>query len=134
MTQFRIKLEALDKTYLELLKNLNRTLDISIEALEGGKVTQAMLGESLMVETAINNLEQDVKEEAIVLIARFQPTARDLRKLIMYIDSARLVERMGDLLKGGLSILTKLEKSENNITIYLYDKFLPLLKKLIHKK
>ena len=130
MTKFRMKLEALDKTYLELLKNLNRTLDISIEALEGGEVTQAMLGESLMVETAINNLEQDVKEEAIVLIARFQPTARDLRKLIMYIDSARLVERMGDLLKGGLSILTKLEKSENNITIYLYDKFLPLLKKI----
>lgn len=130
MTKFRIKLEALDNVYLELLKNLNRTLDISIEALETGKVTETMLGECYMVETTINHLEQDVKEEAIVLIARFQPAARDLRKLIMYIDSARLVERMGDLLKGGLSILKKLEGSENNINIYLQEKFLPLLKKI----
>lgn len=130
MKTFRESLEELDQAYLEMLKNLNRALAINIEALEKGEVTPAMTGESFLIESKINNLEQDIKEESIVLIARFQPAAKDLRKLIAYIDSARLIERIGDLLKGALGIIKTIESSEGNFHIYLYEKFLPLLKKI----
>lgn len=130
MKTFREFLCELDSVYLELARNIDRTIDLIIESLENGRVTRENSGELLLLEDRINHLEQDIKEESIVLIARFQPAAKDLRKLLSYIDSSRLMERMGDLLTSSNEILKQIEDSDEIIKCYMISRFVPLLKKI----
>lgn len=103
-------IKGLREHYLELLKNLNRVLDINIEMLEKSSFDKTLYGECLIVEDTINNFEVKIKEDSIFTMARFQPAARNLRLLIMLINSARLIERMGDILKANLKIIKAIEK------------------------
>lgn len=103
-------IKGLREHYLELLKNLNRVLDINIEMLEKSSFDKALYGECLIVEDTINNFEVKIKEDSIFTMARFQPAAGNLRLLIMLINSARLIERMGDILKANLKIIKTIEK------------------------
>ena len=103
-------IKGLREHYLELLKNLNRVLDINIEMLEKSSFDKALYGECLIVEDTINNFEVKIKEDSIFTMARFQPAAGNLRLLIMLINSARLIERMGDILKSNLKIIKAIEK------------------------
>lgn len=103
-------IKGLREHYLELLKNLNRVLDINIEILEKSSFDKTLYGECLIVEDTINNFEVKIKEDSIFTMARFQPAAGNLRLLIMLINSARLIERMGDILKANLKIIKAIEK------------------------
>lgn len=103
-------IKGLREHHLELLKNLNRVLDINIEILEKSSFDKALYGECLIVEDTINNFEVKIKEDSIFTMARFQPAAGNLRLLIMLINSARLIERMGDILKANLKIIKAIEK------------------------
>ena len=103
-------IKGLREHYLELLKNLNRVLDINIEMLEKSSFDKTLYGECLIVEDTINNFEVKIKEDSIFTMARFQPAAGNLRLLIMLINSARLIERMGDILKANLKIIKAIEK------------------------
>lgn len=103
-------IKGLREHYLELLKNLNRVLDINIEMLEKSSFDKTLYGECLIVEDTINNFEVKIKEDSIFAMARFQPAAGNLRLLIMLINSARLIERMGDILKANLKIIKAIEK------------------------
>ena len=103
-------IKGLREHYLELLKNLNRVLDINIEMLEKSSFDKALYGECLIVEDTINNFEVKIKEDSIFTMARFQPAAGNIRLLIMLINSARLIERMGDILKANLKIIKAIEK------------------------
>lgn len=104
-------IKGLREHYLELLKNLNRVLDINIEMLEKSSFDKPLYGECLIVEDTINNFEVKIKEDSIFTMARFQPAAGNLRLLIMLINSARLIERMGDILKANLKIIKAIEKN-----------------------
>lgn len=119
-------IEGLSQHYLELLKNLNRVLDINIEMLENQKFDKTLFGECLIVEDTINNFEVKIKEDSIFTMARFQPAARDLRLLIMLINSARLIERMGDILKANIKIIKNLEKESPEMMLHLKDIIYPL--------
>ena len=48
-------------------------------------------------------------------MARFQPAAGDLRALITFIESSKMLERMGDLLLDSLILMRKIEKKEGNM-------------------
>ena len=104
-------IKGLREHYLELLKNLNRVLDINIEMLEKSSFDKTLYGECLIVEDTINNFEVKIKEDSIFTMARFQPAAGNLRLLIMLLNSARLIERMGDILKANLKIIKAIEKN-----------------------
>lgn len=104
-------IKGLREHYLELLKNLNRVLDINIEMLEKSSFDKTLYGECLIVEDTINNFEVKIKEDSIFTMARFQPAAGNLRLLIMLINSVRLIERMGDILKANLKIIKAIEKN-----------------------
>ncbi|MGL5124192.1 MAG: phosphate signaling complex PhoU family protein [Fusobacteriaceae bacterium] len=120
----------MDKNYLEMLKYLNRAIDLNIEALENKEAKASIIGESIITENYLNNMEVNIKEEAIIIIARFQPAAKDLRKLVMYIDSVRVIERMGDLLKGCLAVIKKIEGNKALVIISLNERILPVLEKI----
>ncbi|MGL6063921.1 MAG: phosphate signaling complex PhoU family protein [Fusobacteriaceae bacterium] len=130
MKNLKESLSILDKNYLEMLKYLNRAIDLNIEALENNEAKASIIGESIITENYLNNMEVNIKEEAIIIIARFQPAAKDLRKLVMYIDSVRVIERMGDLLKGCLSVIKKIEGNKALVTVSLNERILPVLEKI----
>jgi len=60
-------------------------------------------------DAAINRLEQEIEDRCVVLIAREQPVATDLRKLVTALKIVTQLERMGDhalhVAKGTLRIL-----------------------------
>ena len=116
MKNLQENLEELNDCYLELLKHLGRMLDINIEAIRDGKTTPKLYGECFVVEDVINGLEVKIKEDSINSIARFQPAAKNLRELIMLIDGARLVERMGDILKTNFKTIKEIEQENPEIT------------------
>ena len=134
MKNLQESLEGLNQHYLELLKNLNRVLDVNIEMLYKQKLDSALYGECVVVEDVINAFEVKLKEDSIISIARFQPAAGNLRLLIMLINSARLLERMGDLLKANFKIIKDIEKSSPQVSKYLKETLYPMVLKIVMKK
>ena len=63
-------------------------------------------------------------------MARFQPAAKNLRKLVMIINSVRVLERMGDLLKANLTLIKDIEKKAPNLAYTLSEKVFPIAKKI----
>ena len=122
-------IKGLREHYLELLKNLNRVLDINIEMLEKSSFDKTLYGECLIVEDTINNFEVKIKEDSIFTMARFQPAAGNLRLLIMLINSARLIERMGDILKANLKIIKANEKDSPEMKKELKNIIYPIANK-----
>ncbi|MGB0405631.1 MAG: PhoU domain-containing protein, partial [Fusobacterium sp.] len=110
MRNLEESLKGLNEHYLEMLKNLNRMLDVNIEMVEEGSNISSLYGECLVVEDIINAFEVSLKENSIIAIARFQPAAKNLRELVMLIDGGRLVERMGDILKKNIKILKEINE------------------------
>ena len=119
-------IKGLREHYLELLKNLNRVLDINLEMFEKSSFDTALYGECLLLEDTINNFEVKIKEDSIFTMARFQPAAGNLRLLIMLINSARLTERMGDLLKANLKIIKSIEESSTEMAAELKNTIYPI--------
>ena len=130
MKNLQESLEGLNQHYLELLKNLNRVLDVNIEMLYNQKLDSALYGECVVVEDVINDFEVKLKEDSIISIARFQPAAGNLRLLIMLINSARLLERMGDLLKANFKIIKDIEKTSPQVSKYLKEILYPMVVKI----
>ncbi len=130
MKNLQESLEGLNQHYLEFLKNLNRVLDVNIEMLHNQKFEPVLYGECVVVEDIINAFEVKLKEDSIVSIARFQPAAGNLRLLIMLINSARLLERMGDLLKANLVIIREIEKKAPQVSQYLNELLYPMASKI----
>ena len=130
MKNLQESLEGLNQHYLELLKNLNRVLDVNIEILYNQKLDSALYGECVVVEDVINAFEVKLKEDSIISIARFQPAAGNLRLLIMLINSARLLERMGDLLKANFKIIKDIEKTSPQVSKYLKEILYPMVVKI----
>ena len=130
MKNLQESLEGLNQHYLELLKNLNRVLDVNIEMLYNQKLDSALYGECVVVEDVINAFEVKLKEDSIISIARFQPAAGNLRLLIMLINSARLLERMGDLLKANFKIIKDIEKTSPQVSKYLKEILYPMVVKI----
>ena len=83
-----------------------------------------------MIEDFINSFEVKLKEDSIITMARFQPAAKNLRKLVMIINSVRVLERMGDLLKANLTLIKDIEKKSPNLAYAMNERVLPIAKKI----
>ena len=94
------------------------------------KLDSALYGECVVVEDVINAFEVKLKEDSIISIARFQPAAGNFRLLIMLINSARLLERMGDLLKANFKIIKDIEKTSPQVSKYLKEILYPMVVKI----
>jgi len=123
-------LKALDEHYLETLKYVGRNFDVNLEMLHNNGFNPTLYGEAKMIEDFINSFEVKLKEDSIVTMARFQPAAKNLRKLVMIINSVRVLERMGDLLKANLTLIKDIEKKAPNLAYTLSEKVFPIAKKI----
>jgi len=81
---------------LQQLQQINRQLDV------------AQARQIIADDTKINRLRYKIEEDAYKLIARHQPTARDLRGIITSIHIAVELERIGDYAAGNSRLLLEM--------------------------
>src|SRR6478672_553735 len=75
-----------------------QVLGQSIEALE--RRDPELAAATIQEDEAIDALEQEIEEQAVVMIARRQPMAYDLRQIMAALRIANDLERIGDLGKN----------------------------------
>lgn len=93
--RFQEQLQELKSMVQDLGSLASQALDKAIEALIEQDVDKAL--EIMDNDYRINNLEEDINEKAIVMIAKQQPVAIDLRRIIVAIKISTDIERIGDL-------------------------------------
>ncbi len=130
MRNLNESLKALDDHYLETLKYINRNFEINLEMLRTKRFSSTLYGEAKTIEDSINAFEVKIKEDSIITIARFQPAAKNLRRLVMLINSVRVLERMGDLLKANLTLIKEIEKKSPHLIEATNTVILPVASKI----
>jgi phosphate transport system protein len=104
---FEEGLAALNQEILRMGVMVEEALRQAVESLvnKDGELARAVVAG----DAAINQVEQEIEDRCIVLIAREQPVATDLRKLITSLKIVTQLERMGDhalhVAKGTLRLL-----------------------------
>jgi phosphate transport system protein len=92
------ELELLDKKIAQMGGLVERQLAQGFDALEKRDPQLAAVAEAS--DRAIDQLERDIQEQAILMIARRQPMANDLRHVMTVLKIAGDLERIGDLGKN----------------------------------
>jgi phosphate transport system protein len=104
---FAEELSALHQEILRMGVMVEEALRRAVESLvrKDGELARAVVAG----DAAINRMEQEIEERCVVLIAREQPVATDLRKLVTSLKIVTQLERMGDhalhVAKGTLRLL-----------------------------
>lgn len=92
--QFDESLQDLQSKLMELGRLANKALDASVKALEEQDIEKAL--EIIEDDTHADLLEEEINDIAILLIAKQQPVATDLRRIIVTIKVASDIERIAD--------------------------------------
>jgi phosphate transport system protein len=91
---FHEELDDLKQRLLDMSSQAERLVDLSIKAL---LERNAQIAEEVIAgDKAINDLEVEVEQHAIRLLALQQPMARDLRFIVGTIKVSNELERVGD--------------------------------------
>jgi phosphate transport system protein len=95
---FDQELQVLDKKIAQMGGLAERLLAQGFDALER---RDPKLAESVIAsDRAIDQLERELQEQTILMIARRQPMANDLRHIVTVLKIAGDLERIGDLAKN----------------------------------
>ena len=98
VTSFDEDLNKIESKILEMGGLVEHDLVKSTRALK--REDAELAREVLSVDAEINNLEAEVNEMVLVLLARRQPVAADLRSALMTLRIAGQLERVGDYVKN----------------------------------
>jgi len=104
---FEEEMAALNQEILRMGVMVEEALHQAVESLvnKDGELARAVVDG----DKAINQVEQEIEDRCIVLIAREQPVASDLRRLVTSLKIVTQLERMGDhalhVAKGTLRLL-----------------------------
>ncbi|TDL34540.1 phosphate signaling complex protein PhoU [Jeotgalibacillus sp. S-D1] len=92
--KYELELQSLNNKIVELGTFAQKALDKSLIALENQNVNEsiAIMDEDIKA----NRLEEEINDQAILLIAKQQPVATDLRRVIAAIKIAADLERIAD--------------------------------------
>lgn len=135
MKNLHESISGITEHYIALCKNVDRLFRINIEMLKKDNFDRGLYGEARLVEDIINGFDVKIKETSIMAIARFQPAASDLRALITFIESSKMLERIGDLLSDSLVLMRKIEKKEGNMSkdFGILENFLSKINEIFQK-
>lgn len=92
--KFENDLRGVQEQFIALSKLSISTLDKSITALLNHDVDIAL--SIIQNDKYINRMEEEINDRVILLLAKQQPVATDLRRLIVMIKAAHDMERVGD--------------------------------------
>jgi phosphate transport system protein len=92
--RFQIELNQLKKRILSLGAMVEEHVDMAIKAVE--KKDAALAKEVIKADLKVDEIEVDIEEECLKLLALHQPVAEDLRFIIAVIKINNNLERIGD--------------------------------------
>jgi len=104
---FEEEMAAVNQEILRMGVMVEEALHQAVKSLvnKDGELARAVVAG----DAAINQVEQEIEDRCIVLIAREQPVATDLRRLVTSLKIVTQLERMGDhalhVAKGTLRLL-----------------------------
>ncbi len=98
VTAFEDELKALDGKIAQMGGLAEHLLGRAIDALE--KRDPELAAQTIRQDDAIDRLDREIEELAILIIARRQPVALDLRQIMAAIRISADLERIGDLGKN----------------------------------
>lgn len=93
-SQFDSELNHISAKVMELGGLVEKQISTAVEALVQFSVEAA--DEVMEIESRVNAMEVEIDHELSSIIARRQPTARDLRLLMAFSKTTANLERMGD--------------------------------------
>ncbi|WP_117169218.1 phosphate signaling complex protein PhoU [Paraliobacillus sediminis] len=96
--QFEIELDKMKQKVIDLAQGAKVQLQDAVHALYQSDTSLA--AEVVEADKRLDAIDLDINETAILLIARQQPVASDLRKLIVAIRISTDLERMADNAKN----------------------------------
>lgn len=106
-TFFDVKLEELEEKVVRLANLTMRQTATAIEVLEKHDTS---LGQKVIDnDNELDDLELEINDEAILLIAKHQPVATDLRRLIVTMKSATDLERIADYATNIAKAVTRIQ-------------------------
>ncbi len=95
---FDEQLKELEQELLGMGQRVDRAIDLSVEALADRDIDLSR--QVIKDDDAINQVQHDIEERCLVLIATQQPLAGDLRVIFAIANIATELERMADHAKG----------------------------------
>lgn len=110
----------IERNYVQSMKQLFYVLELNRDMIEGREEGE-IVARAQSSENIINSFDVIIREDAITSIARYQPAAKNVRFFVMMIDSSRLLERMGDLLKACLRLIESMLKKDETIRALLRE-------------
>ena len=119
MKQYDVELESVRARVMQMGELVKNQVRLAIESLTNGDVTS--MDRIISDDHRVNALEVDIDESCTQIIARRQPTAVDLRMVIMVIKTITDLERIGDEAKN-IAITAKQLAQKNNLTLPRFEK------------
>ena len=105
-TAFERELERLQDELIDLGVMVEHTITDSVEVLRKREIEQAR--RLIAGDSEINRRRYSIESDTLVLIARQQPMAKDLRTLAAILEIATELERIADYSKGIAKIAVEL--------------------------
>jgi len=117
--QYDAELESVRERVLLMGELVGKQLRLAIEALGKGEIE--LIEKIIADDHRVNSMEVSIDESCTRIIARRQPTASDLRLVVMIIKTITDLERIGDEAKN-IAITAKHLAQKRSLTLPRFDK------------
>lgn len=117
--QYDVELESVRARVLKMGELVERQVRLSIGALRKGDVE--LIDRIIADDHRVNAMEVGIDESCTQIIARRQPTANDLRMVMMVIKTITDLERIGDEAKK-IAFTAKRLTQKKGLTLPRFDK------------
>lgn len=92
--RFEHEMQEVQKQFIEIATSSIQALKMAFEALIEQDLEKSL--KILEDDNIINRLEEEINDRIILIIAKQQPVATDLRRLMVLVKAASDMERVGD--------------------------------------
>lgn len=119
LKQYDVELESVRARVLQMGELVKNQVRLAIESMAAGD--PALMDRIISDDHRVNALEVNIDESCTRIIARRQPTAVDLRMVIMVIKTITDLERIGDEAKR-IATTAKHLMQKNSLTLMRFEK------------
>lgn len=130
--QFDQELTDVKDNVIQLARLSGKALEQAIDALYSQNTEKAEA--IIQYDAKIDRMEMEINEKAVLLIAKQQPVAKDLRRIIMTLRIVTDIERMADNAKNIANSTIQLAQYETSVPFSIrnmYEKVTSMLNRAI---
>lgn len=130
--QFDQELTDVKVNVIQLARLSGKALEQAIDALYSQNTVKAEA--IIQYDAKIDRMEMEINEKAVLLIAKQQPVAKDLRRIIMTLRIVTDIERMADNAKNIANSTIQLAQYETSVPLSIrnmYEKVTSMLNRAI---